>query len=114
MCGCSAVIAFLSLLTAVYWGQLSKCETVSSSVAQYSCSQRIAYAFVCVFASILFVMQTVWTVCLVKWRGELINEIGLYDDIGGTSNAFPGIPGSPYEPVGGSNPIRTSTNAVDL
>ena len=37
------MVTALSLMTAVYWGQLSKCEITNLSIAQYSCDNKVAY-----------------------------------------------------------------------
>ncbi len=80
------MMTFLNFMTAIYWGQLSRCESLSYSIAQYSCSNRSAYAAVCAFSVFLFLLQGFFTVGVILWRGELINEAGGYDEI---SNSNP-------------------------
>lgn len=76
----------LIFLTSVYWGQLSKCDKLSYSISQYSCSNRIAYGAVCAFAVLMFLIQFAFTTALILWRGDLISEAGLYDDISSSHN----------------------------
>lgn len=76
----------LNFITAIFWGQLSKCQKLTYSVAQYSCSNRVAYAAVCAFAILMFLAQFTFTTFTILWRGDLINEVGLYDDISSSSN----------------------------
>ena len=82
-------MAMLNLMTAIYWGQLSECMTLHSSLAGYSCDHPTAYGFVCFFAVMLFLMQGGLTYVMYKSRGEFINESGLYDDISGGSGSNP-------------------------
>ena len=83
--GSSSGITFLNLMTAIYWGQLSKCKAISVSIAQYTCTHPTAYGAVCAFAVFIFLTQLTFTSSTVLWRGELINESGLYDEMGHSS-----------------------------
>lgn len=74
--GVSGMMSVLSLMTAVYWGQLSKCEVVKDDISQYSCSQRAGYGAVSAFASLLFIIQCVFFGALIAWRGEIIEDEG--------------------------------------
>ena len=71
--GCSGMITILSLMTAIFWGQLSNCELLreGDEVGQYSCSNTTAYGAVCFFSSVMFVVQVATTYGLVIWRDEL-------------------------------------------
>ena len=81
------MICALNFLTAVSWGQLSKCQKISYSVDHYSCSNRVAYGSVCAFAVLLFLVQFAFSIASILWRGDLISEVGLYDDISAGSGA---------------------------
>lgn len=99
------MMTVLSLMTAVYWGQLAGCEVVQYAVAQYSCSQKAGYSALAAFSSLLFIVQLVFTAAVAKYRAELIDEVGLYDEISGsnTSAPHPLLSGAaPYEPSKGS------------
>ena len=50
-------------------------------VAQYSCSNPTAYGALCAFAVILFLVQGTFAGAVYYWRGELINETGLYSEV---------------------------------
>ena len=41
--GVSAMMTMLNFMTAIYWGQLSKCKSYPLNYTQYSCSQPAAY-----------------------------------------------------------------------
>lgn len=72
------MMTIISLMTAVFWGQLSNCEPVTEDIEQYSCSQRTAYGIVSALAAILFVVQIVFLGALVIWKGEVVAE---YDEL---------------------------------
>ena len=55
--GGGLVICFLSFETAVYWGQLSLCEEVETTIRHYTCTQRAAYRITCFFSIIMFFLQ---------------------------------------------------------
>mmetsp|Transcript_28505 Transcript_28505/g.39252 ORF Transcript_28505/g.39252 Transcript_28505/m.39252 type:complete len:190 (+) Transcript_28505:2-571(+) len=106
--GSSAIMTVLNLMTAVFWGQLSKCEAVSWYIAQYSCNHKTAYGAVCTFAVLLFLVQLIFTAALTFWRGEIINETGLYDDIS-SSSSHPAS--QPYETVHSTGKYPTPQSA---
>jgi len=95
--GCSTMMTMLSLMTAVYWGQLSKCEDTTDSISQYTCSNRIAYGAVSTFATLLFIVQLIFTGAMIQWRAELIDEIGAFDDTSQPTLQTSSIPGSSYD-----------------
>jgi hypothetical protein len=82
--GLTVCIAFLSLITAVYWGQMSHCETGHNDVAGYSCYGKSGMRSVAAFCSLLFIAQVAFVVALVAWKDELfVDEFGLaYDGLG--------------------------------
>lgn len=87
--GTAGMMTILSFMTAVFWGQLSRCEE-ASGITQYTCTNKVAYGAVCAFSIILFLLQGAFTAGVAVWRGELINESGVYDDISsGPSNPHP-------------------------
>mmetsp|Transcript_25546 Transcript_25546/g.43082 ORF Transcript_25546/g.43082 Transcript_25546/m.43082 type:complete len:224 (-) Transcript_25546:72-743(-) len=80
--GVTMMMAMLDLMTAIYWGNLSHCTKITDEVLeQYSCQNRTTYQAVCVFASILCILKTVFVVALVKWHQLLIDETGVYGNI---------------------------------
>lgn len=74
--GVAGMMTVISLMTAIYWGQLSKCETVDKDISQYSCTQKVGYGAVSAFASLLFVVQGVFFGILIAWRSEIIDDGG--------------------------------------
>lgn len=55
--GLGAAISILSLITAVYWGELSRCEVVSVAIRKYTCDSKGAMRFLCMFSVMLFLLQ---------------------------------------------------------
>lgn len=55
--GSGVVISILSLTTAVYWGELSRCEILSVAVRKYTCDSKDAMRVLCVFSVLLFLLQ---------------------------------------------------------
>lgn len=68
-------------MTAIYWGQLSNCEPIDRDIEQYSCTQRTAYGVVSAFAAMLFVSQLLFLGALILWKGEVVEELGIYDEL---------------------------------
>lgn len=95
--GSSVMMTLLNFMTAIFWGQLSHCEKVSVTVAQYSCGNRAAYAALCSFAVFIFVTQFLYSVAVILWRGELISEAGAYEEISVPNpvDSFDYKPGAP-------------------
>ena len=75
------MMTVLSLMTAIYWGQLSKCKYFKSEYSKYSCSQPDAYGAVCAFAVFLFIIQLAISLGVTVWRGDLISESAAYDQV---------------------------------
>ncbi|CAM9265495.1 unnamed protein product [Heterosigma akashiwo] len=75
------MLVVLSLETAIFWGQLSNCESVTESIDQYSCDSKAAYSATCAFAALLFLFQGALTAGLVAWKDELIAEDPGYQDL---------------------------------
>jgi hypothetical protein len=83
------MITILSFMTAIYWGQLTRCTKIGYNLSQYTCSHKAAYAATSAFSVFLFLAQLAFTVGTVMWRGELMNEHGGYDEISqGSSNPY--------------------------
>ncbi len=82
-------MAFLSLLTAMYWRELSHCDkSFDHKVAQYSCSHPSAYSAVSFFAALLCLIQTGITVELVIHRDELTSDATLYSEIPTSESSY--------------------------
>ncbi len=87
-------MTFLNLTTGIFWGELSNCDRTLKA-AQYSCENTVAYGAVSAFAVLLFLTQLAFTIGLVVFRGEFIDEAGLYDVVS-TSNAHQNSGGFTY------------------
>ena len=55
--GLSVGLIFLSLMTAIFWGQLSDCKEIAFTVSAYSCSHRNAMKSISVFSSFSFIVE---------------------------------------------------------
>lgn len=106
----------LNFMTAIYWGQLSKCK-MGIFAKGYSCTNPSAYSAVSAFSVFLFLLQSAVCVAIVVWRDELIGDDGggNYDDV--TPSAFqPHLAGGGYENLkgGSSSSIPSATTSADL
>ena len=107
--GVSATMSVLNFMTAIYWGQLSRC-TIDTSMY---CRNPAAYGAVSAFSVLIFLLQSAFCAAMVLWRNELISEEGgLYDDVSGVSSQ-PHLVGGAYEHLKGS-PYPSSTTSADL
>ena len=74
------MMAVINLEAAVYWGQLSGCKPLFVKVPQYSCTDVAAYGAVAAFTVLLMLCQLGFSICLINWRDEFIDENGLYGE----------------------------------
>jgi hypothetical protein len=82
--GSVSMMALLDLTTFIYWAQLSQCQAITDDdvvLQQYSCDNKTAYGFTSAFACLLCVLQCYLALALFRWRGDLVNEQGPYDEI---------------------------------
>ncbi len=68
------MITFLNLMTAIFWGQFSRCQFDKSNYSDYLCSQPTAYGTVSAFAVLIFLFNVALTIAVFSWRGEIISE----------------------------------------
>jgi hypothetical protein len=107
--GATMFFTFLSLMTAIYWGQLSGCDTkYDGDIDHYSCSNKSGMRAVCAFATLNFLVQGPMTVLLTLRRHELSSNDGSigggsagYDDLGGNGSSTPYS--GPYDTSGYGN-----------
>jgi len=62
-------------MTAVFWGQLSHCTPIAETIAQYSCTNTVAYGAVSAFSVILFLFQSAVVLTIIYYRAEFIEEL---------------------------------------
>ena len=79
--GAGIMMIFLTLMTSIYWGQLSGCEKVDEQIQQYSCENKAGYRAVCLFSVIIFIVQFSFVIFLVNFRGEILKEASEYEEI---------------------------------
>ncbi|CAN0356590.1 unnamed protein product [Ectocarpus sp. 6 AP-2014] len=73
--GVTLVLNVITLMTAIYWGQLAGCDSdYDGDYGQYSCSNKSAMRGVAAFASIIWVLQLPFIYLLVQRRGVLTRE----------------------------------------
>ena len=104
--GSTVLFTFLSLMTAIYWGQLSGCESsFDGKIDHYSCDNKSGMRSVCAFACLNFLVQGPMAVLLTLKRNELSSDDvyaggnGNYDDLGGSAPPYSG----PYDTTGYGN-----------
>jgi uncharacterized membrane-anchored protein YitT (DUF2179 family) len=91
--GVSMMMTIISLMTAVFWGQLSNCDPVPEEIEQYSCSQPTAYGVVSALAAMLFVVQIIFSGALIVWKSEVVDDHDggvLYDQLPQPRRSFEG------------------------
>lgn len=57
--GAGIMISLQSLMTAIYWGQLSSCEETEINIRHYTCNQINAYVATSFFAVVMFLLQVI-------------------------------------------------------
>ncbi|CAM9790647.1 unnamed protein product, partial [Ascophyllum nodosum] len=78
--GMTTMMCFLSLMTAIYWGEMSGCEDTDDDVTGYSCISASGMAAVSWFASLLLVAQAAMLVVLILWKDDIFFVEGGYDN----------------------------------
>mmetsp|Transcript_13375 Transcript_13375/g.45221 ORF Transcript_13375/g.45221 Transcript_13375/m.45221 type:complete len:191 (-) Transcript_13375:109-681(-) len=86
--GLSFVLVFISLQTAVFWGQLAQCDETDENITGYSCDDKAAMRSVSAFASLQFLTLGAFTAMLILHRDDVLGD---FHDISGPSS----IPGGP-------------------
>eukprot|EP01041_Mallomonas_annulata_P000129 gene129-208_t len=70
--GSSLLMMFLSLMTAVYWGSLSKCGGYVDK--RQPCSNKTVMIFVCIFATILGTLQLMLILELYRTKDKYLAD----------------------------------------
>ncbi len=86
--GSAIMINFQSLMSAIFWGQLSLCTAVTSTVRGYSCDHKADYRALCLFSVVLLILQFFLTILLINYRGEILKEYTEYSEILGVDDAY--------------------------
>jgi len=81
--GAGLILTFFSLLTAIFWGELSQCEVVSRHISKYSCRAELKAAMksTSIFATFMFLLQMSFTAMLFFWRTNVIASQHLYSEV---------------------------------
>lgn len=110
--GVTATMTALNFMTAVFWGQLSRCTT-GIVITGYSCTNPTAYGAISAFSVLIFLLQMAIFVALVMWRNELISDdSSQYEDTPSGSLANGG-----YDPLNKGSfsvPSASNSNSADL
>eukprot|EP00904_Undaria_pinnatifida_P008411 jgi/Undpi1/46/HiC_scaffold_1.g00046.m1 len=88
--GVTTMMCFLSLMTAIYWGEMSGCDSDTDDVTGYSCYSASGMAAVSWFASFLLIAQACMLAALVLWKEDLLFGDNGYDnfDASGDGTAY--------------------------
>ncbi|CAM9288026.1 unnamed protein product [Phaeothamnion confervicola] len=85
--GVSVVMFFVTIMTAIYWGQLSYCDAAyDGDLDQYTCDNKSSMRGVAAFASLVWIFQIPFTILIIQHRNTITKEAS-YDDIGATAGA---------------------------
>ena len=80
--GVTCTLVVLSLNTAVYWGELSKCKKIEDGF-HLSCENTSGMKAVSAFASISLLIELAIAFFLVTRKDEFVQESSQYEDVGG-------------------------------
>jgi hypothetical protein len=110
--GVTATMSALNFMTAIFWGQLSRC-TKGVVLTGYSCTNPTAYGAVCAFSVLIFLLQAAICGAIVLWRNELISDdASSYDDApsGALAGGYDPLNKGPSYPI----PSASNSNSADL
>ena len=111
--GSSMLFTWISLATAIFWGQLSGCnESFDGKIDHYSCSNVSGMRAVSAFAVFLFLLQLAFSVTLYMWRDSILGEASSYQDMGGQDQTTGSSPYASYEPSSSYN--QKPNSSADL
>lgn len=64
--GAGIMISFQSIMTSIYWGQLSSCEEIKNTIRHYTCNQINAYVATSFFAVVMLFLQVISLIFLIR------------------------------------------------
>lgn len=79
--GGSFILVFITLESAIYWGQYGNCEHVSTS-SPYHCAHQSAMKSVCTFSVFLFLSYLVLLGVMTKFKNEILGTAPLNESMG--------------------------------
>lgn len=112
--GVSFVLVFTALMSAIFWGELSKCEDIKVNVDGYSCEQVPAMRAVCTFAVFLFLLGAAFTALLILWRDEVLQEASTYDQMPKERESSTSSSAQPYPAAYDPAPTYNKGASADL
>ena len=116
--GMGIILTFFSVLTAIFWGELSQCEVVSRKISKYSCREELKAAMrsVSLFATFMFLLQMSFTTLLFYWRTNLLSEQHQYSELpyGSSESDEPMFVRTGGSPVKVNPKQQISTNKADF
>ena len=73
LAGVSFVMIFISLMTAIYWGELAKCDKPRHNISMqhFMCNNKPAYRAICTFAVFMFLLQMAFVAMLMVYKDLL-------------------------------------------
>ena len=109
--GSSILFTWISLYTAIFWGQLSGCdESPSVSPDRYSCDNVSAMRAVSAFGVFLFLLQLGFSVTLYMWRDSILGEASSYQDVDSNGQQQGSSPYASYEPTSAYSNQKSSAD----
>jgi ABC-type arginine/histidine transport system permease subunit len=105
--GVTCTLIIMSLNTAVYWGELSKCKKIEDGF-HLSCENTSGMKAVSAFASLSFILELGLAFFLITRKDEFVSENSRYEDVGPMTS---GYNNAPYNGgMGGGAQVPVSTD----
>jgi hypothetical protein len=79
--GGSFILVFITLESAIYWGQYGNCEHVSTT-SQIHCAKQSAMKSICTFSVFLFLSYLVLLGVMTKFKNEILGTAALNEGMG--------------------------------
>jgi len=79
--GFGAALTLMSLVTAVFWGELSRCEEIALEISKYTCDHKAAMITACIFATFMFLLQGAFTLKLHLYKTYILAESLQYAEV---------------------------------
>ncbi len=79
--GGSFILVFITLESAIYWGQYANCDHFSSS-SQFHCAKQSAMKSACTFSVFLFLSYLALLGVMTKFKNEILGTAALNENMG--------------------------------
>lgn len=101
--GCCFMLVFMSLQSAIFWGQYSGCHQIEADnrrilSTSVNCEHRTAMGSMCAFSVLMFLSYLFQIVVMIKFKNEILVNAPNTNNAGkGAYSSVPTIP-TPYNP----------------